>query len=53
VIRVDLLGFIREDRVFASAEALTRQIALDVDAARAQLRDAGTTASLPALQPRS
>ena len=32
VIRVDLLGFIREDRVFASAEALTRQIALDVDA---------------------
>jgi riboflavin kinase/FMN adenylyltransferase len=39
-IRVELLGFVREDRVFASAEALTRQIELDVDAARAQLREA-------------
>ena len=38
-IRVELLGFVREDRVFASAEALTRQIELDVDAARTQLRE--------------
>lgn len=39
-IRVELLGFVREDRVFDSAEALTRQIELDVDAARTQLREA-------------
>ena len=39
-IRVELLGFVREDRVFASAEALSRQIELDVDAARIQLREA-------------
>lgn len=39
-IRVELLGFVREDRVFASAEALTRQIEVDVDAARTLLREA-------------
>lgn len=39
-IQVQLIGFVREDRVFASADELTRQIALDVDAARAQLREA-------------
>lgn len=39
-IRVELLGFIREDRVFPSAEALTRQIESDVQTAREQLREA-------------
>jgi len=39
-IRVELLGFVRGDRVFASADALTRQIESDVDVARAQLREA-------------
>jgi riboflavin kinase/FMN adenylyltransferase len=42
-IRVELLSFLREDQVFASAEALTRQIALDVDAARAHLREAAAS----------
>ena len=39
-IRVQLISFIREDKVFASAEDLTRQIAADVETARAQLREA-------------
>lgn len=39
-IRVELLGFVRGDRLFASAEALTRQIESDVMIARAQLREA-------------
>lgn len=38
-IHVELLGFIREDRVFPSAEALTRQIESDVQTAREQLRE--------------
>ena len=41
-IRVQLIGFVREDKVFASTEDLTRQIALDVETARAQLREAVT-----------
>lgn len=46
-IRVEFLSFIREDRVFASAEALTKQIALDVDAARAHLREAAGPVPVP------
>ena len=46
-IRVDLLGFVREDRLFASAEALTKQIELDVRAARAQLREAAVETFSP------
>lgn len=46
-IRVDLLGFVREDRLFASAEALTKQIELDVRAARAQLREAAVETVSP------
>jgi riboflavin kinase/FMN adenylyltransferase len=46
-IRVDLLGFVREDRQFASAEALTKQIELDVRAARAQLREAAVETVSP------
>ncbi len=41
-IRVRLLSFVREDMVFASAEDLTRQIAVDVEMTRAQLREAVT-----------
>ncbi len=46
-IRVELLGFVREDRVFASAEALTRQIELDVNAARTRLREAALDPVFP------
>ncbi|WHZ21289.1 MAG: FMN adenylyltransferase / Riboflavin kinase [Nitrospira sp.] len=49
-IQVQLIGFVREDRVFASADELTRQIALDVKAARAHLREAAhspLSATLP------
>ena len=45
-IRVQLLNFLREDKVFASAEDLTRQIAVDVEMARAQLREAVTAIPL-------
>ena len=52
-IRVQLISFIREDKVFASAEDLTRQIAVDVEMARAQLREAVTPNSLSTTLPRS
>ncbi len=49
-IEVQLIDFVREDKTFASADDLTRQIAWDVDTARAQLREAVTsppTTTLP------
>ncbi len=52
-IRVQLISFIREDKVFASAEDLTRQIAVDVETARAQLREAVTPSPLSTPLPRS
>ena len=52
-IRVQLVSFVREDRVFASAEDLTRQIALDVDMARVQLREVVTPSPLSTTLPRS
>ena len=51
-IRVELLTFIREDHMFDSAEALTRQIELDVAAARAHL-PASSPSSLSTTLPRS
>ena len=51
-IRVELLTFIREDHMFDSAEALTRQIELDVASARAHLRASSPT-SLSTTLPRS
>lgn len=53
LIRVQLISFIREDKVFASAEDLTRQIAVDVEMARAQLREAVTPSPLSTTLPRS
>ena len=53
LIRVQLISFIREDKVFASAEDLTRQIAVDVETARAQLREAVTPSPLSTPLPRS
>jgi riboflavin kinase/FMN adenylyltransferase len=52
-IRVEFRSFIREDRAFASADELTRQIALDVEAARVQFRDAVTPSPLTTTVPRS
>ena len=52
-IRVQLINFLREDKVFASAEDLTRQIAVDVEMARAQLREAATPSPLSTTLPRS
>lgn len=49
-IHVQFIDFVREDRVFASADDLSRQITLDVDRARAQLREAAhnlLSATLP------
>lgn len=53
LIRVQLINFVREDKVFASAEDLTRQIAVDVETARAQLREAATPGPLSTTLPRS
>ncbi|MGZ9190253.1 MAG: bifunctional riboflavin kinase/FAD synthetase [Nitrospira sp.] len=53
LIRVQLINFVREDKVFASAEDLTRQIAVDVETARAQLREAATPSPLSTTLPRS
>ena len=52
-IRVQLISFIREDKVFASAEDLTRQIAVDVETARAQLREADVSSPFSTTLPRS
>ncbi len=52
-IRVQLISFIREDKVFASAEDLTRQIAADVETARAQLREADVSSPFSTTLPRS
>lgn len=52
-IRVQLISFIREDKVFASADDLTRQIAVDVEMARAQLREADASSPLSTTLPRS
>ncbi len=51
-IRVQLIGFVREDKVFASADDLTHQIALDVETARAQLREAAAQSPLSTTLPR-
>lgn len=53
LIRVQLINFVREDKVFASAEDLTRQIAVDVETARAQLREVATPSPLSTTLPRS
>lgn len=52
-IRVQFINFIREDKVFASAEELTRQIASDVEMARLQFREAIVPASFTTIAPRS
>ncbi|MCC2641236.1 MAG: ribF [Nitrospira sp.] len=52
-IRVQLIGFVREDQTFESPVDLTRQITLDVEAARAQLHEAAAHVSLSSTLPRS
>jgi riboflavin kinase/FMN adenylyltransferase len=45
-IRVEFISFLRADKIFASGEELTNQIALDVDMARGRLGQAGTRSAL-------
>jgi riboflavin kinase / FMN adenylyltransferase len=52
-IRVQFMSFLREDKTFASAEDLTRQIALDVEMARVQFREAVTPSPFTTTLPRS
>ena len=52
-IRVQFISFIREDKIFASADDLTRQIALDVEAARIQFCEAVTPSPVTTTVPRS
>jgi riboflavin kinase/FMN adenylyltransferase len=52
-IRVQLIGFVRADKTFGSAVELTRQITLDVEAARAQLHEAAAHVPLSTTLPRS
>lgn len=52
-IRVQFINFIREDKVFASAEDLTRQIASDVEMARLEFREAIVPTSFTTIAPRS
>ena len=52
-ISVRVIGHIREDMTFPSAEALARQIASDVEAARSQLRQVAAELEPSASLPRS